>query len=111
MSLQSIQSEFAVMIAKLILVAEKQGIQVTFGEAYRPKELCELYAQQGRGIVNSLHEKRLAIDLNVFIRGEYISDGNDPALRLLHTCWSGMGGAEPIENDMNHFSLEHENVR
>jgi hypothetical protein len=36
--------------------------------------MADLYAKQGKGIKNSLHLKRLAIDLNLFKDGAYLSD-------------------------------------
>ena len=54
-TLRQKQSRFCQMVADLIQYARAQGYDVTFGEAYRPPEVCEIYAKQGRGIKNSLH--------------------------------------------------------
>lgn len=108
-SLSSKQMKFALMVAELIKYAGQYGYGVTFGETYRPPETCELYARQGRGIPNSLHAKRLAVDLNVFDDGKYCTDAYP--YHFLHDYWDLLGGAERIAGDLNHFSLEHEGVR
>lgn len=60
------QAKFAQDIAKLIKYIEDQGDHCTLAEAYRTQEQADLYAQQGKGIKNSLHRSRLAIDLCIF---------------------------------------------
>ena len=68
------QSIFASNAAKLILWANEQpGMYVTLGEAWRPQEMASLYAQRGMGIARSIHQDRMAIDLNLFLNGEYQS--------------------------------------
>jgi len=42
----------------------------TMGESYRTKEQAELYAKEGKGIVNSQHCKRLAQDIFLFKKDE-----------------------------------------
>jgi hypothetical protein len=66
MQLSQLQQLFARDVVKLLLFIEEEGFFFTFGETYRTAEQAELYAKQGKGIVNSLHCKRLAIDINVF---------------------------------------------
>ena len=61
--LVSLQCKFAGMVAKLIEEAQRRGYQITLGELYRPPVLAELYAKQGKGIRNSLHTAKLAIDV------------------------------------------------
>ena len=68
------QSIFAANAAKLILKMSEPPYSCTFGEAWRPPEMAAVYAKDGRGIKNSLHCKRIAIDLNLFINGEYQKD-------------------------------------
>jgi len=69
----SLQQHFALTLAKFIIRVNELGWQVTFGEAYRPPETAALYAQQGRGIKESLHTVRLACDLNFFKNNMYIT--------------------------------------
>ncbi|EMK7397435.1 M15 family peptidase, partial [Escherichia coli] len=74
MKLSEKQQLFAVMIADLIHWAQEHGYRLTFGEAYRTPEQAALNAKTGKGIRNSLHTLRLAVDFNLFINGEYQTD-------------------------------------
>jgi hypothetical protein len=86
----------------LILEAEKRGYEVTLGDAYRDPRATFPYSHP-----KSNHYNRLAIDLNLFKDGEYIT--NDRGHRELHEWWvTYCGGAEMIDNDFNHYSFEHE---
>lgn len=72
------QDAFAWDIAKLIVEIHAQGYFCTFGEAWRSHEQAEIYAHQGKGIVNSLHCERLAFDLNLYSsKGEYLKERKD----------------------------------
>ena len=67
---------FARNVARLIEYIFKSGYYCTLGDAYRPPETAALYEAQGKGIKDSLHCKRLAIDLNLFdAEGRYLTDG------------------------------------
>lgn len=69
------QALFADNIAQLILEIGKRGYHCTFGEALRTPEQAEIYAKQGKGIKDSLHCKKLAVDLNLFTNDYlYITD-------------------------------------
>lgn len=104
------QSKFAAMIADLIKKSYDLGYQMTFAEAYRPPDVAQLYAKQGRGISNSLHSQRLAVDFNVFKDGKLLSNGKD--FQDLGECWESIGGTWGGRfNDGGHFSLEHNGVK
>lgn len=106
------QRRFTRMLAELILEAYSLGYEITFGEAYRPPETAALYARDGRGISNSLHTSRLAVDLNLFRNGTYLTDSKD--YLPLGEIWEKMGGAwggRFSRPDGNHFSLEHNGVK
>lgn len=60
------QFKFTYHVAALIGFIRLRGYNCTFGEAYRTPEQAEIYAKEGKGIKDSLHTKRLAIDLNIF---------------------------------------------
>jgi hypothetical protein len=47
--------------------------QVALGEAHRPEWVAAQYARKGIGIAESLHTKKLAIDLLLFVDGVYQS--------------------------------------
>lgn len=55
----------------LVWIHSHPGWGVTFAEAYRTEDQARINANKGVGIINSLHRKRLAIDLNFFINGAY----------------------------------------
>ena len=75
MKLSEQQSEFARDVAKLIDYIDESGYSCTLGEAYRTPEQAAIYAKQGKGINDSLHCKRLAVDINLFSpKGEYLQD-------------------------------------
>ena len=102
MTLREQQSKFVWMVTKLLTYAHSLGFEVTFGHAERCTD-CKT------GHYNSLHKKRLAIDLNLFIDGEYQtgSRGHD----TLHHFWESIGGAPMIRNDANHYSVEWDGMR
>ncbi|HFJ4332287.1 M15 family metallopeptidase [Serratia liquefaciens] len=113
MTLSEKQQLFTKLIAQLILWADEKGYRLTFGEAYRTPEQAALNAKKGSGISNSLHTKRLAVDLNLFINGQYQT--NSTAYLPLGEFWESIGGSWGgrfrDRPDGNHFSLEHEGVR
>ncbi|EPW0457386.1 M15 family peptidase, partial [Escherichia coli] len=90
MKLSEKQQLFAVMIADLIHWAQEHGYRLTFGEAYRTPEQAALNAKSGKGIRNSLHTLRLAVDFNLFINGKYQADTD--AYRPLGEYWESIGG-------------------
>ncbi|MHA2066552.1 MAG: M15 family peptidase [Candidatus Thorarchaeota archaeon] len=78
MSLNKQQQIFAVNAARLILkIDETEGYACTFGEAHRPPEMAKIYKAKGIGIMDSLHALRLALDLNLFYKGEYCTKTED----------------------------------
>ncbi len=114
MTLREKQSEFARFVAHLVLEAERQGYAVTFGEAWRPPETAALYAKQGKGIARSVHIDRLAVDLNLFRDGQYLSDTE--TYRPLGEWWErqhelARWGGRFSRPDGNHFSFEHQGRR
>ena len=96
MSLREQQSQFARMVGLLINYATLQGYELTFGDAY---------ASSGH-IDGSFHYKRLAIDLNLFKDGEYLTETQDH--KQLGLFWENIGGTwgGRFKNpDGNHYSL------
>lgn len=75
MTLQQKQSVFAQNVAQLIMHVDTIGLTCTLGEVWRSPEQAEIYAKQGKGIVDSLHCKKLAVDLHLFSpHGQYLTD-------------------------------------
>jgi hypothetical protein len=107
-TLRQKQSLFAVLVAQLIQHATIEGYEVTFGDAYRSPEEAARLAKAGKGIATSLHTQRLAIDLNLFKGGIYLS--STEAHRPLGEWWERQhdlcrwGGRF---RDGNHYSLAH----
>lgn len=102
-SLSSKQRRFSRMVADLIIQAYAMGYEVTLGDAYRDPRVPY-------GHANSLHRKRLAIDLNLFLNGVWLqtTEGHRP----LGEWWERQGGSWGGRfNDGNHYSLEHEGMR
>jgi len=115
-TLRQKQTRFMKMFSEFVIwVHTATPYQLTFGEAYRPPELAKLYAAQGRGIANSLHTQRLAVDINLFDHdGSFIAASAHPAYLRLGVEWERRGGSwggRFSRPDANHFSLEHEGVR
>lgn len=110
-----LQEEFSQSVARLIQYAGALGYGVTFGEAYRTPEQAALNAKSGAGISNSLHTDRLAIDINLFRDGSYITD--DTGHSALGTWWKTLGpryrwgGDFSTRKDFNHYSLSPDGVR
>lgn len=111
MTLRQKQSLFAYLAAKLILKIYDSNYEVTFGEAERPKITAEYYAKIGKGIKNSNHRVRLAIDLNLFKDGVYLTTeehhrqfGEWWEQQHEFCRWGGRFG------DPNHYSFVHEGV-
>ena len=112
MILSEKQSLFALNAAKLILwISEQPGYRVTLNEAYRTKEQAAIYASQGKGISASLHCIRLAIDLNLYKDGEYLSRSEE--YKIMGDYWKSLHpdnkwGGDFKSHDGCHFSMGHE---
>lgn len=95
MSLRNNQSAFASAVGQLINFAYAQGYELTFGDAW---------ARDGHSN-NSFHYKRLAIDLNLFKGGEYLTKTTDHL--PLGKFWESLGGTwggRFSRKDGNHYS-------
>lgn len=138
-TLRQKQSRFARRLPDLLNYAHSLGYDVTLGEVYRTDEQAEIHAlgfsgremvaqliqnvfpllakkirnNTGNGIRNSLHTKRLAIDLQLFdSSGRWITEVEPyryvgeywESLGEDH-CWGGRFGDTP------HYSIEHEGVK
>ncbi len=114
MELSKQQFEFARNVAKLIEFIFSQGYSCTLGEAYRTPEQAEIYAKSGKGIKDSLHCQRMAIDLNLFDhQGKYCPDSHDYG--AFGKFWEGLnpknrwgGNFQHPNVDGNHFQQQLE---
>ena len=84
------------MVPLLMLYAYELGYELTFGDAARI---------DGKGHApNSKHYKRLAIDLNLFRAGKYLTATADH--EPLGKFWESIGGKWGGRfNDGNHYEL------
>lgn len=108
------QSEFVRLVAKLIEFAYANGMELTFGEAWRTPEQAALNAKKGSGISNSLHIERLAIDINLFVGGVFV-DSSAGHTRL-GEYWESLHprcrwGGRFKRPDGNHYSYSPDGVR
>ncbi len=85
------QSKFSGMVAQLILFGHALGLEVTLGEAWRPQEMQKIYFEKGlsKTLIN-VHESRMAIDLNIFHKGVWLTKGED--YRKMGEFWEMLGG-------------------
>ena len=112
MTLREKQSLFAELVAMLLVMAHDLGYAVTLGEAYRSPEEAARLAKLGKGIKTSLHTQRLAIDLNLFRDGKYLTASED--YRPLGEAWERLSQKPDYEccwggrfGDGNHFAISH----
>ena len=112
MTLGQKQRVFAGLVGKLLVYIYSRGYEVSLDWAYRPPEVAKYYASLGVGIRSSLHTSHLAVDLNLFKDGNYLTDTNDYLQfgewweKQNALCrWGGRFG------DGDHFSMTHNGVK
>jgi len=105
-SLQKKQSRFMRLLPLLIDHAYMRGYELTLGDGYRDSRVFgKMGEKKGYGHSSSYHKKRLAIDLNLFKNGTYMSSTEDH--RFLGEYWESLddqctwGGRW---QDGNHYS-------
>ncbi len=97
MTLGQKQRKFTEMIGRLIAWAYENGYELSFGDAW---------ASTGH-IDGSYHYKRLAVDFNLFIDGEYQT--TTEAHKPLGDYWKMIGGTwggDFARKDGNHYSYD-----
>lgn len=112
MQLWEKQSLFALNVSYLIKEIHDKGLSCTLGEAFRTAEQAKIYAIQGKGIIDSLHCERLAIDINLFA-----SDGTYLTGKIYYepfgAYWKKLcpnnrwGGDFDTRIDSNHFEMQN----
>lgn len=85
MTLRQKQSIFAFLVARLLIFMHQEGYEFTFGDAHRSPEEAARLARLGKGIRDSLHTKKLAIDINLFKNGKYLT--STEAHRIFGDWW------------------------
>ena len=107
MTLREKQSKFVKMLADLLHFAHTRGYEFTLGDAYRdPRVHGEVGVKSSYSAANSVHKLRLAIDLNLFKDGKFLTTTKDH--EPLGLYWESLGGSWGGRfEDGNHYSLEH----
>lgn len=117
MTLREKQSLHVRFVGLLIEFAYQNGYELTWGQTLRSKEEAARNAASGAGISNSLHNVGLAVDLNLFKDGRWLTDSESH--RPLGDFWKSLhpecrwggdfrdkhGRPKP---DGNHYSIEFE---
>lgn len=114
MTLRELQSLHVRLTAQLIEFAYKLGYELTWGQTVRTESEAESNAASGAGIKNSLHKVGLAVDLNLFKDGKWLSNSEDhkPLGDFWKTlnplcCWGG----DFQKKDGNHYSITFNGVK
>lgn len=106
------QREFTLDVANLIIYMYERGYEATFGDAYRdPRSHGKQGVFKSYGAAKSAHKHRLAIDLNLFKDGVYLTETEDhrefgefwESLRPSHV-WGGRF------EDGNHYSRKRDGI-
>lgn len=112
-SLNQKQADFTRCIGEFIVWAHENGFVIIGAEWYRTAEQAQIYKDQGKGILNSVHRKKLAVDFFLYKDGTISWVAED--YRPLGEKWKSMdkrcrwGGDFP-NRDAVHFSFEHNGV-
>ena len=105
MKLSIWQRIFTMNIAKLIAYAYANDYELTFGEAKRTREQQLIYVQTGRShTMNSQHLKRLAVDFNVFIDGNWNQDWKK--IKPLGDYWESLHPKNRWGGDWNNNEIK-----
>ena len=100
MSLVNEQWLFLLDVAKLIQAANFLGYTLTGGELYRTEEQQKIYVSTGKSqTMDSQHLKRLAIDFNVFFKGQLTYDCD--TIKVLGDIWGGLSPQNRWGGDFN----------
>jgi hypothetical protein len=108
-----LQTEFARLIPSLLNKAWELGYEVTLGDAYRdPRAFGDMGCKIGYGAANSMHKRKLAIDLNLF-KNDLFQQTTE-AHQELGEWWEQQ---HPMARwggrfqDGNHYSFEYEGYK
>ena len=105
------QRRFGRMVAQLLNKLHELGYEYTWGDAYRdPRVHGDFGVKKGYSAKSSVHKVRLAVDLNLFKDGKYLTKTEDH--RPLGEFWESIGGTWGGRwNDGNHYSLPHQGCK
>lgn len=105
------QFQFMKMLQRLLIFAHENGYDTTLGDGYRDFRVFGRQGERkGYGEGRSAHKHRLAIDINLFKDGKFLTATEDH--RLLGEYWESIGGSWGGRfQDGNHYSLEHGGIK
>jgi hypothetical protein len=100
MKLSDHQWQFLQHLADLITFARINGYKLTGGELERTEEMQKIYFKTGASkTMDSQHLKKLAIDLNVFFRGQLTYDWE--TVKVLGDFWESLDPLNRWGGDFN----------
>jgi hypothetical protein len=106
------QRLLAKLLPRLLDKAHELGFEVTLGDAFRDPRLFGMPGEyKGYGAAWSCHKFRLAIDLNLFRDGDYLTRTEDH--EALGKFWESLHpecrwGGHFKAPDGNHYAIRHE---
>jgi len=109
MTLGQKQKLFTRLVGHLIEYAYHNGYELTLGDAYRdPRLHGEMGVKKSYSAANSSHKERLAIDLNLFKGGVFLTTSE--AHKPLGAYWKTLHddcrwGGDFKSPDGNHYSM------
>ena len=115
MTQREAQSLHVKLFGILISYAYAHGYELTWGQALRTQAEANANAASGAGISNSLHLIALAVDVNLFRDGVWLTNSSDHL--PLGTFWKTLhplcrwGGDFVSRPDGNHYSIEWNGVK
>ena len=114
MTLGEAQREFAFHVTILIRHIYALGYEVTFGDAYRdPRSHGAMGVKGAYGRSRSAHKQRLAVDLNLFVDGQYLP--HTWQHRQFGEYWKALHrdnrwGGDFRREDGNHYSRHFDGI-
>jgi hypothetical protein len=113
-TLGQLQETFAVLAAKLVLHANSLGYKTRLGDVFRdPRSHGAQGVRKAYGEASSAHKNKLAIDINLFQNGEFLTRTEDH--QQLGEWWEKQHplcrwGGRFRAKDGNHYSMEWQGV-
>jgi hypothetical protein len=113
MTLSEKQRLFMRLLPDLIDFIHEQGYECTIGDGFRdPRshgaqgvQMHDKFGNVIYGRPKSAHKHRLAIDINLFKNGKYLTETEDH--RLIGEYWESLH----FFDDGNHYSLVHQGIK